>query len=149
MTTTRSLALALAVAAFAAGCGDNKNCSDATPPVKNTPASCTAVVGSPLNVPINTCPRCDQATPTCDVHSPGGGAFTLEPVSQVCDPNSSCPIPDIPSCAAAPVQCTLSAALTQTLDPNQSYTLNIVNENGGVIARPLTVVASGSAGCTP
>jgi hypothetical protein len=144
MTTIRSLTLAAAVALAASGCGD-KTCNDATPPVKQVPAACTAIVGQPLPVPINTCPKCDQGTPTCDVRSNGAGRFTLEPVSQVCDPNSSCPIPNLTSCAALATNCTLTAALTAGLDPAQSYFLDIVTE-AGVVTKPLSV--GSSATCT-
>jgi hypothetical protein len=145
---TASLALSAALALAVAGCGSSNTCTDATPPVANTPSACTAVQGVALTVPINTCPRCDQSTPTCDVRAAGGGRFTLEPVSQVCDPNSSCPIPDPKTCAALATNCTLSSALTSGLAPGTSYFLDIVTE-AGVDTKPLTVVASGSGGCTP
>ena len=146
---TASLALSSALVIAVAGCGSNQSCSDATPVVANTPASCTAVQGAPLTVPLNTCPRCDQSTPTCDVRASGGSRFTLEPVSQVCDPNASCPIPNPTSCAALATNCTLSAALTGGLTPGTPYFLDIVTETG-VDTKPLAVVASGgSGGCTP
>jgi hypothetical protein len=148
MTMTRSLTLAAAVAAaavLATGCG-SKNCGDATPPVKTIPAACVATVGQPLAVPVNTCPKCDQETPTCDVRDVGGGVFTLEPVSQVCDPKS-CPIPNLQSCAALPTSCVLPASMTAGLNTTSTYHLNIVTETGQV-TRDFTVVASGGTGCT-
>lgn len=150
MTTTRSLTLALAAAAAvaAAGCGDQTKCNDATPPVKAVPTTCVAVVGQALTVPINTCPKCDQGTPTCDVRqSQDLSRFTVEPVSQVCDPNSSCPIPDIPSCPAAPAGCVLTGAMTATLNPASTYFIDIVTDTGAV-TRSLTVASSGTAECT-
>jgi hypothetical protein len=140
---TASLALPAALAVAVAGCGNSKSCTDATPPVAKTPAACTVVQGSALTVPVNTCPRCDQSTPVCDVRAIGGGVFSLEPISQVCDPNSSCPIPNPDTCAALATGCTLSAAMTAPLDPTQPYHLEVQTETG-VVGVPLTVLASGS-----
>lgn len=151
MPRTRTLTLAVAAAlAFGAGLtlqGCGKNCNDATPPVKTIPTSCVAAVGSPLTVPVNTCPKCDQGTPACDVRDAGGGNFTVEPVSQVCDPQS-CPIPDLASCSAQPTDCVLPAAMTAGLSTSSTYHLNIVTETGQV-TRDFTVVAAGrSYGCS-
>lgn len=147
MTTTRSylLALAAVLAVAASGCGD-KSCGDATPPVKTIPASCVATVGQPLTVPINTCPKCDQEAPTCDVRDVGGGRFTVEPTSQVCDPKS-CPIPNLSSCAAQPTSCVLPGSMTAALSPDQRYYLDIVSDTGQA-TRDFTAVASGGAGCS-
>ena len=118
MTTTRKLALAAAfVAALAvAGCGSTKNCQDATPPVGtlNTSASCTAQAGAPVTVSFHVCPLCDQGTPTCIVHAQdaAAGQITLEPVSQVCDPNSSCPIIVPASCQIPTLSCQFTAPAT-------------------------------------
>jgi hypothetical protein len=138
------LALSSALALAVAGCGSTNSCTDATPPVANAPASCTVVQGSAVTVPVHTCPRCDQSTPTCDVRAVGGGVFTLEPISQVCDPNSSCPIPNLSTCAALSTGCTLSGAMTGPLDPAQVYHLDVQTETG-VVDVPLTVLASGSS----
>jgi hypothetical protein len=67
----------------------------------------------------------------------------------VCDPNSSCPIPNPTSCSALATSCTLSAALTGGLNPGDPYFLDIVTETG-VETKPLTVVAAGGTpSCTP
>lgn len=109
MTTNRALTLAAALAAVltATGC-PGKNCNDATPPVSGVPTSCSAAAGTQVTVPIRVCPKCDQATPTCLVHAENaaGGRVTLEPVSEVCDPNSSCPIQG--TCLTAPLNCTFT-----------------------------------------
>lgn len=149
MTPIRSLTLVLAGAAVLAASGCNNNCNDATPPVKQVPTSCTAVAGQALPVPVNTCPKCDQEPPACDVRAAGGGRFTLEPLSQVCDPQS-CPIPDLNSCAASPLQCVLPATMLASLDtsPSQIYHLDIVTENGQVATRDFTFASSGQAGCS-
>jgi hypothetical protein len=148
MKTTRSIVLTLAaltVAVAASGCG-SKNCGDATPPVKTIPATCVATVGQPLTVPVNTCPKCDQEAPTCDVRDNGGGNFTLEPVSQVCDPQS-CPIPNLSSCSALPTSCVLPASMTAGLSTSSTYHLNITTETGAVTL-DFTAVAAGGAGCS-
>lgn len=138
MTTNRTLTVVAAFALALAGCG-SKNCNDATPPVKQVPTACTAVVGQNLSVPVDTCPKCDQAAPTCDVRivtGAGATAFTLEPLSQVCDP-TSCPFP-ASSCPIAPVGCVITAQMLAGLDPTGSYQLNIVTDSGQVVTRNLT-----------
>lgn len=148
MTTTRILTLVAAVTAALATTGcPGKTCNDATPPVKQTPAACTAVTGTALTVPLRTCPRCDQAEPTCDVRASGAGRFSLEPVSQVCDPSSSCPIPNLSSCSALATNCVLTAAMTAGLTAGSTYYLDIITETG-VETKPLTVASAGSPDCT-
>lgn len=139
-TLVLAAAFALALALVAAGCGDNK-CNDETPAVSQVPASCTAVAGSTVTMPVHVCPKCDQGTPTCDAHPLNGGQIVLEPISQVCDPNSSCPLVDPESCPFATMSCSFPAPAT----PN-NYQLVIVTPEG-TIQRTLTVVASGSTSC--
>ena len=138
---TRSLAIAaaLAVAVLAAGCGNK--CNDQTPPVSAVPASCTAVAGSQVSMPVHVCPKCDQGTPTCDAHPLNGGQIVLEPVSEVCDPNSSCPLVDPASCPFATMSCTFTAPANP-----DTYQLVVVTPEGQ-ITRTLTVVASGATSC--
>lgn len=113
MTTTRALTLAFAFAAVLTftGC-PSKNCSDASPPVSQVPAGCTAPTGSKVTVQVRACPKCDQSIPTCLVHAEniGGGSVLLEPVSEVCDPNSGCPISG--TCMTNPLTCTFTAPAT-------------------------------------
>jgi hypothetical protein len=138
-TRTLVLAAASALALAAAGCGDNK-CKDETPAVSQVPASCTAVAGSTVTMPVHVCPKCDQGTPTCDAHPLNGGQIVLEPISQVCDPNSSCPLVDPASCPFATMSCSFPAPAVG------SYNLVVVTPEG-TIQRPLTVVASGPTSC--
>jgi hypothetical protein len=147
MTTARTATLALAAALGVAASGCNGKCNDATPPVASTPSTCTAVAGQDLTVPLHTCPRCDQETPTCDVRATGSGRFTLEPVSQVCDPKS-CPIPNLDSCAALATNCVLTAAMTIGLTPGDPASLDIVTE-AGVVTKPLVIASSGTPQCSP
>lgn len=141
---TRSLTLAAAFALglgiAAAGCGNK--CNDQTPPVAGAP-NCQAVAGSPVTVPLRVCPKCDQGTPECLVHldNVAQGQITLEPVAEVCDPNSSCPIIDPASCQFAPVSCTFTAPAAG------SYNVVVVTPEGPD-NRTLTVAAAGSSSCT-
>jgi hypothetical protein len=132
-----TLAAAAALAAAASGCG--QKCNDQTPPVAAAP-NCTAIAGAVVPVPIRVCPRCDQGTPSCDVrYNSGSGRFTLEPLAEVCDPNSSCPIVNPSSCPFAPVTCTLTAPA----DSTQAYYLDVITPDG-VLTKNLTVLAAGS-----
>jgi hypothetical protein len=111
--TTRKVLVGLAAAALAilaTGC-PGKNCGDQTPPVSQVPSTCAAQAGAQVTVPLHVCPKCDQATPTCLVRTENasGGVITLEPVSEVCDPNSSCPIVDPASCPFATLNCSFTA----------------------------------------
>ena len=138
-----SLAAAAGLALAAAGCGST--CSDQTPPLKSAP-SCEVLVSSQITVPLNVCPRCDQAAPRCLVHldQESLGQITLEPVSEVCDPSTSCPTVDPTTCPATPLGCTFTAPGSPA-----TYQL-IVATPAGVEQRTLTVIASGSpAGCSP
>jgi hypothetical protein len=139
-TRTAPLALSAALAVVAAGCGSNKSCTDATPEVSAVPASCSAVAGASVTVPLHVCPRCDQSFPACDVHPLNGSQLVLEPVSQVCDPNSSCPLVDPASCPFSTLNCTFTAPGPGT------YQLVVVTPEGAT-QRDLVVVASGSTSC--
>jgi len=139
MTTTRTLTLAAAFVAVlgVAGCGSSKNCNDTTPPVGNlnTSVSCAAQAGAPVTVSFHVCPKCDQASPTCIVHAQdaAAGQITLEPVSEVCDPNSSCPIITPESCLLPTLSCRFTAPSTTspvnvtivTPTGNESFSLAI------------------------
>ena len=94
-------------------------------------------------MPLHVCPRCDQASPQCLVHmeNVGGGQIALEPVSEVCDANSSCPIVDPASCQFAALNCTFTAPSTPG-----PYTVVVATPSGS-ISRNLTVVAAGPASC--
>jgi hypothetical protein len=132
-----------ALALVAAGCG--QKCSDQTPPLKAAP-SCEVLASAPVTVPLAVCPRCDQGSPRCLVHleQASQGQITLEPVSEVCDPSSSCPTVDPTSCPATPLACSFTAPAAPA-----SYQL-IVATPSGVEERTLTVIASGTpAGCSP
>jgi hypothetical protein len=150
MTTIRSLTLAAAVATAlaAAGCG-SKSCNDQTPPVTQVPtASCAAQTGAQVTVPMHVCPKCDQATPTCLVHAENAaaGLITLEPVSEVCDPNSSCPLVDPNSCPFATLNCQFTAPaapgnVTVTIvTPGTPETFQLAVSAGG--ASPPAVLCS-------
>jgi hypothetical protein len=145
MNMTRALTLAAAVAAVltATGC-PGKNCNDATPPVGtlNTSASCTAQPGAPVTVKFHVCQKCDQATPTCIVHAEnaGQGQIVLEPVSEVCDPNSSCPIIDPASCSIPTLDCKFTA-------PANNARVTIVTPTGQETF-PLVVSATGTGTCS-
>jgi hypothetical protein len=108
MTTTRSLTLVFAAAAAVSAAGCGSKCHDSTPAVSAAPTACTAPAGAPVTVPVHVCPSCDQSMPTCDVRSQGG-TFVLEPVSQVCDQNPSCPIVDPSSCPFQTMDCQFTA----------------------------------------
>jgi hypothetical protein len=139
-TRTTLLALSAALAVLAAGCGSSNSCTDATPEVSAVPASCTAVAGSSVTMPVHVCPKCDQSFPACDVHPLNGTQLVLEPVSQVCDPNSSCPVVDPATCPFATLNCTFTAPAAGT------YQLVVVTPEGAT-QRDLVVVASGSTSC--
>jgi hypothetical protein len=135
-TSTLGLA-ALAALSLAAGCGSPAaQCGDQTPPVSAAPASCTAVTGTRVTVPVRVCPRCDQATPTCLVHAENasGGQITLEPVAEVCEPGS-CPTVDPATCQFQALGCVFTAPAPGT------YQL-IVATPGNPLETPLTVVGS-------
>lgn len=133
-------ALALALGVAAAGCG--KTCNDQTPTVSGA-QNCQAVAGSPVTMQLHVCPKCDQGTPECLVHldNVGSGQISLEPVAEVCDPNSSCPLVDPASCPFAALNCTFTAPATPG-----PYTVVVVTPEGPD-QRTLTVVASGSTSC--
>jgi hypothetical protein len=137
--------LAVALAAALAACGSpGAQCGDQTPPVSAAPASCTAVTGTKVTVPVRVCPRCNQATPTCLVHAENasGGQITLEPVSEVCDPSTSCPVVDPATCSFQALSCEFTAPAPG------SYQL-VVATPGNPLDTPLTVVAAGSAPPAP
>jgi hypothetical protein len=141
MTTTRALTLAFAFAAVLTftGC-PSKNCSDANPAVSAVPTGCSAEAGAQVTVPVRVCPRCDQAAPTCQVSTSGiaAGAVTVEPVSEVCDPSSSCDI--VPSCLTNALECTFTASMPTvgntiqvtvvTPDQPQTFTLTLSPAGG-------------------
>jgi hypothetical protein len=129
---------AAALAVLATGC-PGKNCGDQTPPVSQAPASCSAQAGAQVTVPLHVCPKCDQASPTCLVRTDvAGGVITLEPVSEVCDPSSSCPLVDPASCPFATLNCAFTAP------PASGYSVTVVTPSAP-IQFPLTVdPASGS-----
>jgi hypothetical protein len=68
-----------------------------------------------------------------------GGVITLEPVSEVCDPSSSCPIVDPSSCPFATLDCSFTAPSAAT-----SYSVTVVTP-GAPIQFPLTVSAASGA----
>jgi hypothetical protein len=129
-TRTRAVAIVVALAAAlgAAGCG-SKGCNDATPPVGtlNTSGGCTAQAGAPVTVSFHVCPLCDQGPASCIVHAENAaaGTITLEPVSEVCDPNSSCPIITAPSCTIPTLNCQFTAPATSS-----PVTVTIVTPTG-------------------
>jgi hypothetical protein len=132
------LAAAATLAVVATGC-PGKNCGDETPPVSQAPASCSAQAGAQVTVPLHVCPKCDQATPTCLVRmDAAGGVITLEPVSEVCDPSSSCPIVDPSSCPFATLDCSFTAPAAA------GYSVTVVTPSAP-IQFPLTVSGGGSA----
>jgi len=135
---TASLALSAALALAVAGCGSNNTCVDATPPVSAVPGACSAQSGAAVTVPVHVCPKCDQSMPTCVVHPENGGQILVEPVSQVCDPNSSCPIVDPASCPFATLNCQLTAP------PAGSYTI-LVNTPENPDTIPFTVTSAGGS----
>ena len=136
-TVTLATLAAAALALAAAGCGDK--CNDQTPPVKAVP-DCEVVEGTAVTVPVQVCPRCDQASPRCIVHV-DATQIQLEPLSEVCDPSSSCPIVDPVSCQFAPLSCTFTAP-PASADP---YQIVVVTPDGGSKVRDLTVLAVGSS----
>jgi len=141
----RTAAVAAALAFVAAGCGNDKNCNEQTPPISGVP-SCGAVANTPVTVPLHVCPRCDQGTPTCtvDMSQVASHAIELVPLSPVCDANSSCPIVDPSSCSFAPVNCTFTAPST-----TGSYTLVVITPEGTQVpGKTLDVVASTPASCS-
>lgn len=135
-TRIATLAVAAALAATAAGCGDK--CNEQTPPVSQVPPGCTANAGAAIQVGIHVCPKCDQGVPTCVVRAENaaGGQILLEPVSEVCDPQS-CPLPNLNTCPFATMNCAIPGL------PAGAYTL-VVNTPGAPENIPLTVVASGA-----
>lgn len=140
MTTTRSLTLVLAAAAAVAAAGCGSTCHDSTPAVSAVPSSCTAPAGAPVTVPVHVCPSCDQSMPTCDVRFQGG-TFVLEPVSQVCDQNPSCPIVDPSSCPFQTMDCQFTAP---TPGGGPSSFPVVVVTSGPQVQFTLTVSGSGS-----
>jgi hypothetical protein len=143
--TLRRIGVAAALAAFAAGCG-NEKCSDQTPPVQNV-QDCTVAEASPVSIQIRACPRCDQAAPRCLVRmenvgtAANPGTIQLEALSEVCDANSSCPIVNPSSCAAGAVTCTFTAPAQAALP----YGIVVVTPEGTTIDRTLTVGPAGTA----
>jgi len=141
----RTATLAAALGLVVAGCGDNPTCNDQTPPISGVP-SCEAVAGTSVTVPLRVCPRCDQSAPRCAVHMENVGSFAiqLEPLSEVCEANSSCPLVDPLSCPFAPVNCTFTAPSAGI------YTLVVIDPAGQQIPnKQLTVIAGGTpAACT-
>lgn len=137
MTTTRALTLALAAAAVitTTGC-PSKNCSDASPQVSAAPTACTASTGSKVTVPVRVCPKCDQSTPTCVVHADNiaAGSVLIEPITEVCDPNSGCPING--TCLTNPLSCSFTApaaagTVTVTVnDPDSPRTFTLTVNAG-------------------
>lgn len=144
MTTTRVLTLAAAAAAVLATTGcPGKNCNDQTPPVSQVPSgTCSVQAGATVTVPMHVCPKCDQGTPTCMVHTENaaGGVITLEPVAEVCDPNSSCPLVDPASCPFATLNCQFTA-------PASSVTISVVTPGNPETFQ--LAVTSGSSSPSP
>lgn len=142
MTRTRTLSLAAAAAlAFAAGIamqGCGKSCGDQTPTVGvvNNAASCSAPAGALVTVSFHVCPKCDQGTPSCIVHADNAaaGQITLEPVAEVCDPQS-CPLVDANTCLLPTLDCQFTAVAPTIAGPTivtittpgapETFTLNV------------------------
>ena len=141
---TRSLtlaALAVALAVTAAGCGNK--CNDQTPPVAGA-QNCTVAPGSSVTVQVRVCPKCDQGTPTCLVHLENVAAsqISLEPVSEVCDANSGCPLVDPATCQTSPLNCSFTAPAA-----TGDYNVVVVTESAPE-QRTLRVAATGPYSCS-
>ncbi|HEX9243227.1 MAG TPA: hypothetical protein VF875_12355 [Anaeromyxobacter sp.] len=138
-TAALATTLAASLGLLATGCGEvpGAKCGDQTPPVSGAPASCTALAGTKVTVPVRVCPRCDQATPRCLVHTENasGGQITLEPIAEVCDPSTSCPPVDPASCSFQPLDCEFTA-------PAPGHYQLVVATPGTALDTPLTVLAS-------
>jgi len=137
MTNARKLAVLLAGALLAAGCGSNTDCT-VTPPLERAPASCSAQPGTTLNVAVNWC-TCGATEIACDVRDEGGGVIQLEPVITACD--ASCPSVST-DCPARSVTCQVSVPSTDV--PDHLYIFGAQNPEGFVDV-PLSV---GSNGCS-
>lgn len=144
-----TLAAALALALAATGCGEK--CNDEIPITTDMQESCTAVAGQPVTVQLRACPRCDQGTPRCEVRMEHVGSqqdpgyIQLEPLSEVCEPTSGCPLVDPATCPFEPVSCTFVAPAAASAP----YDIVLFGPNGETLFdTTLTVVASGaSSGC--
>jgi hypothetical protein len=140
-------ALAAAVAVIGAGCG-SETCSGQTPPIESAPSTCTAGPGAQFTVPLEVCPRCDQAMPTCTIDTTNLAQFeTIElvPVSEVCDADPSCPLNSCPATGSPPVvNCVVTAPGTAG-----AYDLVVVKPDGTEFQTSLTVQEGVSGGgCT-
>ena len=137
-------ALAAVLAVMASGCGDK--CNDETPPVRanGLPTCPSMAAGVPVTVQLGVCPRCDQGSPRCEVRleNVGSGAIQLEPLSEVCEASSSCPIVDPASCPLTPLTCAF------TTPGVGNYQLVVVEPSGTPRQVPFTVAATGSNSCT-
>lgn len=132
------------LAAFVAGCGSDSSCKDESPPLAVDPVTvCPAVKpNQQVTATVKACPRCDQGTPTCLVHVDSATQITLEPNSQVCDANASCPIVDPASCQAAPLTCTFTAP---ALADGQTFFVNVISPSG-TIQEQITVQSNATCG---
>jgi hypothetical protein len=139
---TATFAAAATLGLLAAGCGDDK-CNDQTPPISTTGVpDCTAAAGTTVSVPIRVCPKCDQGTPRCEVHMDvANSAIQLEPLSEVCEASSSCPIVDPSTCPASPVTCTFTAPPAA----GSPYDLVVITPDGQQLSGTLTIGAG--SGC--
>jgi hypothetical protein len=141
MTNLRLAVLALAVAAFAAGCGES--CPTGTADIENMPASCELAANQTVTMFVNLCAQCNETSPQCEVDTDavvvdggvGSGEIFLNTFWELCEENQDCPGGADPSCNPS-VPCTFTV-------PPGEYTVISANGPSSVI----NVAAAGSTTC--
>jgi hypothetical protein len=133
MSTPRLAFLALAVVAFAAGCGES--CPTGTADVENMPSSCNLAADQTVTMFVNLCPHCNETSPQCEVDtgSAATGEIFLNTFWELCEENQDCPAG---GCDVGGVACTFSV-------PAGEYT--VISPNGP--SSTITVAPGGSPAC--
>jgi hypothetical protein len=134
MSNPRLAFLALAVVAFAAGCGES--CPTGTADVENMPSSCSLAANQTVTMFVNLCPHCNETSPQCEVDTDSAATtreIFLNTFWELCEENQDCPAG---GCDVGGVACTFSV-------PAGEYTVISANGPSSVI----NVAPAGSTTC--
>ncbi len=140
----RIVAVAVAVAAFAAGCGKD-TCPTEAPQVSALAQDCQVPAGQAVTYPLRLCPTCNQTLTGCTAEMSGanasGGTIFLNPTVEVCSSSNSCP----PSCSASTATCTFTPPSTAA---GVSYDIQVYDPASGETKQGKVTFTSGAVSCS-
>jgi len=140
----RTASVAVAVAAFAAGCG-NDTCPTESPQVSGLPADCQVLAGqTSVTYPLHLCPTCNQTLTGCTADTSAatatGGVIFLNPVVEACSSSSSCGA----GCSASNATCTFTPPGNAA---GVRYTVQVYDPGSATTKSGSLTFVSGSASC--